>query len=136
MDRMTIEKMAMDDADNTQLARSTLDAYRDNHWLLLIFAPDEADPAYREQQRLLEGDADSAREHDLVIARLFADGDSNFAGTQTVTGLPRELRLLFGIAEDEFAVLLLDKNGSLKLHHRTATPPAEIFGMIDRLAEQ
>lgn len=136
MDRMTIDKMAMNNADDTQLARSTLDAYQGNHWLLLLFAPDETDAAYQEQQKLLEGDAATTEEHDLMIARLFADGESNFAGTQTVTGLPRELRLLFGIAEDEFAVLLLDKNGSLKFHHRTVTPPAEIFNVIDRAAEQ
>lgn len=126
----------MNQDTNTQLARSTLDAYRDQQWLLLIFAPDETDAAFREQQKLLDNEASACDERDLVIARLFADGESNFAGTQTATALPSELRTLFGVAEDEFAVLLLDKAGVLKLHHRQVTPPAELFNVIDQAPER
>jgi hypothetical protein len=127
--------MMMNQEDSTQLARSTLDAYKGKHWLLLVFAPNEADAAYREQQKLLEGEATTIDGHDVIIGRFFADGESNLAGTQTPSELPRELRTLFGIAEDEFAVLLLGKDGMLKFHHRQVTPPAELFSAIDRTLE-
>jgi hypothetical protein len=125
----------MNQENNTQLACSTLAAYKGKQWLLLIFAPDEADAAYREQQKLLDSEEAACDDRNLVIAKLFANGESNFAGTQTASSLPSELRTLFGIAEDEFAVLLLDKEGTLKLHHREVTPPAQLFDVIDRTPE-
>jgi hypothetical protein len=128
-------RITMNQKNISQLAQSTLDAYRGRQWLLLLFASDEADAAYREQQKLLEGETEALDDRNLVIGRFFADGESDFAGTQTPTELPGELRTLFGIAEDEFAVLLLGKDGLLKLHHRQVTPPTEFFRVIDQTPE-
>jgi len=110
---------------------STLDAYRDQNRLLLIFADDETDPTYQQQQQMLDGQETACEERDLLIFHLFANGESTIAGTQSASPVPEELREQFGIAEDEFAVVLIGKDGRVKLHTDQPTSIQQIFAVID-----
>ncbi|RIK39829.1 MAG: hypothetical protein DCC55_16980 [Chloroflexi bacterium] len=121
----------MNQTNSSQLAQSTLESYRGKKRLLLIFAPAETDPAYQKQLELLDGHTEACNARDIVIARLFADGESNFAGTQSASSLPLELREEFGIAEDEFALLLVDKAGDVQLRTDEPTALEEIFELVD-----
>jgi hypothetical protein len=121
----------MTENQNGQQAQSTLEAYQGRQHLLLIFAPAENDPLYQEQFQLLDGNTEACNARDIVIGRLFADGESNFAGTQSASPLPLELRQEFGIAEDEFALLLVGKDGEVKLRTDQPTPLDKVFEMAN-----
>jgi hypothetical protein len=116
---------------STNQGVSTLDAYRDQKRLLLIFADDETDPAYQQQQQMLDGQETACEDRDLLIFHLFANGESTIAGTQSPTPVPADLRDQFGIEEDEFAVVLIGKDGTVKLHTDQPTAIQQIFGLID-----
>jgi hypothetical protein len=115
----------MNQAEN-QLALSTLDSYRGRQRLLLIFAPAESDTDYQRQKALLPAREVGAGEGELVIFHLFADGESTMGGTQSPSELPEQLRQHFGVAEDEFALVLLDKTGAVKLRKQEPVPLAQM----------
>lgn len=115
----------MNSTDN-QLAVSTLESYRGRQNLLLIFAEGESDAAYQRQKALLPAGETSGGNEDLVIFHLFADGESTMGGTQSPSELPQQLRQHFGVAVDEFAVILIDKVGTVKLRKQEPVPLAQL----------
>jgi hypothetical protein len=123
----------MDHHTTEQLGESTLAAYRDRYHLLLIFAPDEADPAYQQQQQWLEPQTSALEERDLLLFSLFADGESTIAGTQSSSPTPAELREEFDIAEDEFAVLLVGKDSTVKMHTDQPVEPQTLLGLVEQM---
>jgi len=114
-----------------QMGTSTLDAYRGKDHLLLIFAPEEGDATYQRQRQLLHEHETEAEERGLLIFHLFADGESDIAGTQSASPVPLELRDQFDIAEDEFVVLLIGKDGAVKLRKEQPVALQEIFAQLD-----
>lgn len=114
-----------------QMGSSTLNAYRGQNHLLLIFAPEDGDAAYQKQQQLLHGQENACDKRNVLIFHLFANGESSIAGTQSASPIPMELRDQFDVAEDEFAFLLIGKDGTVKLRREQPTPVQEIFDLID-----
>lgn len=90
---------------------------------LLIFAAGEGDPALRHMRRALAQRRRDVADRDMVIVEILAEGPDS-ADAET-------LRRRFDVAEEDFRVVLVGKDGGEKL--RTGTPPAldEVFALID-----
>ena len=103
------------------MAAQAADLLAGHRWqdrvVLLLAAPD--DPALAEQQRRLDDAAAAMAERDVVV--LVPDRDD-------ATGL----RQRFGL-DDGFAVLLLGKDGGVKLQARQPVAATELIALIDAM---
>ncbi|MGR3453563.1 DUF4174 domain-containing protein [Pseudooceanicola sp.] len=105
----------------TPLAAETgdLDAYRWEKRPVLVFAPSPEDPTFRRQIDLLERARPGLRDRDIVVLTDAAPGALG--------------RLRTGLALEGFAVLLVGKDGGVKLRDDAPVAPERLFALIDRM---
>ena len=117
------------DADATA---SPLEPYRWRQRILLTFARTHADPAISEIDASFRSHAIEARDRDLLTGSVGAI--SGHIGRDDLT--PRQvadLREQFGVGMDQFAVILIGKDGIEKLRLGSVPQPREIFALIDSM---
>ena len=106
----------------SSLTSPDLDKLRWHNRLVLLFANDSTDKRVAEQRELLQrlqADLDS---RDLKIFELIGKTAANI-----------NLREKFGVNGDEFAVVLIGKDGTRKLHKTKPVGPDELFALIDSM---
>lgn len=108
------------------IAAAPLDSYRWQDRILLVFAPDAASPELATQRAIGREQAAGFTERDLRTVEVVDDA---------VTGAsdPADaLRRRFG-ARDAFRVVLLDKDGNVKLDAAAPLPADRLFATIDAM---
>ncbi|MEL6347745.1 MAG: DUF4174 domain-containing protein [Myxococcota bacterium] len=110
-----------------------LSAHRWQHRLLLLFAEgpaaDGVPPFLVDVQR----EAAGIMERDLILAMVYASEEGAFGSTPLSMAQNAALRAHFDVAVGETALLLVGKDGGVKVR---ATPPvdlADIFQRIDAM---
>lgn len=88
---------------------------------LLIFAAPEA-PALMTQRDLLAASSQDVRERDLAVSEVTGSGATAAAD-----------RKRYKVARDTFAVLLIGKDGGVKLRSTEPVPPDRLFATIDAM---
>ena len=101
--------------------------------LLLLFAPGRDDPFFDNLRQSIINRKGEAEDRDLVIFEIFESGPSRVNGNDLDSQAVRSLRKKFNIREDEFAVILIGKDGGIKLNRRGQTEIEDIFGLIDAM---
>ena len=101
------------------LAQETLDQYRWTNRPVLLFAPSESDEAYRLQMKILEADRSGLAERDILVL-----GDIGDLGS----GQLRETLQI-----DEFEIILIGKDGGVKLRSKMPISLEELFSLIDAM---
>lgn len=96
-----------------------LDAYRWERRPVLVFAPSRSDPAYVEQRAMLEAAAAGLAERDVVV---LSDTSATADGA-----------LRRALDPQGFEVLLIGKDGGVKLRERRPVSAAALFGAIDAM---
>jgi hypothetical protein len=96
-----------------------LDKYRWSRRLLLLFAPSETEPSYVQQRAALEAAESDLAERDMVV---ISDTDPEAQGA---------LRRTFGV--EGFAVLLIGKDGGVKLQRQEPITADALFAVIDAM---
>jgi hypothetical protein len=100
--------------------------------VLLVFAPDQQDAELRQQDDILETVGDGLGERDMTVIRVFADDrvavDGNIHG-QSASSFYRR----FDVDRDEFRVILVGKDGGIKLDRNVAVGSEELFALIDSM---
>ncbi len=110
-----------------------LAAYRWRNRLVLVFAPTATDTAYLEQVAAFAGhDADNA-DRDLLIGQFPAQGLSQFNGREIASGAAATLRQQLAVERGSFAVLLIGKDGGVKVRSDRPLTAAQIFATIDQM---
>ena len=110
-----------------------LSRYTWKNRLLLLFAPDRNHPSFESlQQALLERRAD-ATDRDLVVFEILASGTSRIDGAVIDPQTNRSLREKFKISPSAFSVILIGKDGGIKLKRGEQTNLEDIFGLIDSM---
>ena len=109
------------------------DAHCWRHRLLLLFAAAPDDPLALAQQEAFVAQRAALDERDVLVATLFDDavgaGDGQpIAATQTAA-----LRARYRVAPRTFAVLLLGKDGGVKLHAERPVAVDAIAALIDTM---
>ena len=110
-----------------------LEGYTWQNRLLLVFAPDADDPRLQAQNEILTTVESDLLERDLAILRLLPDSPV------TIDKLPLEgseaaaIYRDFAIDRRAFAVLLIGKDGGVKLNSDTAVSANTIFDLIDSM---
>ncbi len=113
--------------------RTSLDlsAYQWENRLLLLFAPTSQNDAYQQQVTYLSGHEAGLEDRDLIVFHLFHNEPSR-VGDDTVTpDAVAKLRAEMQVRSEEFSLLLVGKDGTVK--RRSAEPVAteDLFAQID-----
>lgn len=108
-------------------ASAPLDAMRWEERVLLVFAPQERDAALSKQRKIVGADGDGFRDRELRIVEVVGE---SVAGARDYA--PR-LRQRYHIASDEFAAVLVGKDGTVKLRTNRPIDTAQLFTTIDSM---
>jgi hypothetical protein len=108
-------------------ASAPVDAMRWEERVLLVFAPQERDAALSKQRKIVGSDGDGFRDRELRVVEVVGD---SVAGARDYA--PR-LRQRYRIASDEFAAVLVGKDGTIKLRANRPIDTAQLFTTIDAM---
>ena len=101
------------------LERETLDQYLWSHRPVLLFAPSERDKAYRLQMKILDAAESGLAERDIRVLSDILDVGRG------------KLRKTFQI--DGFEIILIGKDGGVKLRSKTPISVEDLFSVIDAM---
>ncbi|MBE9182012.1 DUF4174 domain-containing protein [Oculatella sp. LEGE 06141] len=120
----------------------SLDTYRWQNRLLLLFATSEQTHAYKTQVQMLEEHADGFRDRDLLLVPILSShrsstGGSSSADTAAANRLresaAEKLRQRFNTRSDDFVAILIGKDGTEKRRERQPIEPSDLFNQIDSM---
>lgn len=100
--------------------------------VLLVFAPGEQHAGSRAQFGLLEAVEDGLLERDMSVIRAFADGRVSIDG-QSHDRAAASFYRRFDVGRDEFRVVLVGKDGTVKLDQDRAVRSESLFALIDAM---
>lgn len=101
--------------------------------LLLIFAPSEATSAYRQQMQIFADAQAGFDERDLLLIELLVDGNNRLNGEPVAEEDAASVRSRYGIANNDFVVMLIGKDGTQKRRDTEPVAAEAIFSAIDAM---
>ena len=101
--------------------------------LLLVFAPDSSHPLCESLQRDLSTRKHEVDDRDLVVFEILDVGASKRDGTQLDPHMAASLRKRFDISPKAFSLILVGKDGGIKLRKNDPVKLEEIFRLIDSM---
>lgn len=107
--------------------------YRWKNRVLLIFTGNDTDATYQRQLRFLDGNAAEMDDRDMVVGA-FTDETGGVLGSTALS--PKgvaSLRRQFDLAPGTFAVVLLGKDGGVKLRRNEPVQADALFALIDAM---
>jgi len=110
-----------------------LSDYQWQHRILLIFAPSTDSSPYRQQMQIWQADAAGTGDRDLKLVQVLGTGESRVDGRSLSSASAERLRQQFGITPEEFAVILVGKDGTEKQRSQTPMDLAMLFRTIDAM---
>lgn len=103
------------------------------HRLLLVFAESEKDPGFIRQSAECQRTVAGMEERDLLWVPLIAGKPSKAAGRAINPADQERLRRELGVNSTEFAVLLIGRDGGIKLRKGEPVDAASLFALIDSM---
>jgi len=110
-----------------------LDTYRWKNRLLLVFGTTESDPAFAAFDRNLSKEAAEVTDRDLIVFRIFENGPSRLEESRLSSEEAETLRHRFSVQSGRFAVILIGKDGGVKMVREHEANLREIFARIDTM---
>jgi hypothetical protein len=110
-----------------------LDGYRWEKRPLLLFAPAPGAPVYGRVPAVLRAGSDGIADRDMLILELFESGLVRADGTPTTAVDADALRRRFAVLKGDLTVLLLGKDGGLKLRQTGRLDLEAVFALIDTM---
>jgi len=101
--------------------------------LLLLFAPSRSHPSFDTLYKSLEARKAETADRDLVIFEILESEPSSMGATRLEAGAAQALREKFDIFRGRFAVILIGKDGGIKLKRQDQTQLEDIFAVIDAM---
>jgi hypothetical protein len=101
--------------------------------LLFLFAPNRNHPLLEPLHKSLADQKTEAADRDLVIFEILESGPSSMNTNYLDPQAAQKLRDKFNVQRGRFAVILLGKDGGIKLNRRDQTQLADIFTLIDAM---
>ncbi len=98
---------------------------------LLVFAPMAQDQRLEETRQLLAQTRCQLDGREMIIGIFVMQGQSYLEDSEISSQLAADIRRDYGVSGDQFAVLLLGKDGGVKYRSPEVPNLAEIFALID-----
>jgi hypothetical protein len=110
-----------------------LDSLRWKNRVLVILSPTESDLSFQLQKQELASSSEGVLERDLMILELLEHGESR-VGNQILSGKSvQDIRKRLGVVGGSFQVLLIGKDGGVKLRSTEPVSTKDLFGLIDSM---
>ncbi len=110
-----------------------LRVYQWKNRLLILFAPSEKDLIYQSFKEQLQRRAQEVRDRDLLDVHVLEIGQSRLANLPLNKEQGMFLRKKFSIMPGQHMVILIGKDGELKLRKELPVGLSEIFSVIDAM---
>jgi hypothetical protein len=110
-----------------------LEAFQWKNRIILVFAPYAGSDAYERQMRAFEGEEDEILDRDLIILELFEDGESRKGDMPLSESVAQRMRRQFDVEAGEFVLILIGKDGTIKLRSQDPVTTPELFSLIDAM---
>lgn len=108
-----------------------LDQYQLKNRILLLFAPTPDDVRYEEQVEEIESMQQEADDRDLLVFGIFERGPSYAEDRAVSSGESTHARARFDVSDGDFALRLVDKDGTEILRSGEPLPCDDVFEAID-----
>lgn len=109
-----------------------MEVYRQRFRPLLLSAPSDHDDRLRRQRELFAGLEDALRERDIVVVEAVGSVVATTGGPEC-TSDAQGLWARYGIDADRFSILLIGKDGGVKLRSGETVPARSLFALIDAM---
>ncbi|MGF1636193.1 MAG: DUF4174 domain-containing protein [Cyclobacteriaceae bacterium] len=118
------------------IEKSTQDFPEEYTWknrLLLIFSPTYETSQSKEQVSLLMEDLEGKSERDLLYFQITDNDVSELVSGKKIDASSSFIRKSFGVATQEFSIVLIGKDGGIKLKQNQVLQLDELYGIIDAM---
>ena len=109
---------------------------KDYQWknrLIIVFSPSPEDPGYRALEKEIAVQEEEVIDRDLLVFHILETGEIKLGESSWQTGAGDYLRKRFSISPGTFTVLLIGKDGGVKLRRKGRVLLDEIFSLIDTM---
>jgi hypothetical protein len=101
--------------------------------LLFLFSPDPNNPSFLTLRNEIMAQKDEIQDRDLIIFEILEQGPSKMDQTDLDPKAAESLRRRFAVPLGTFTVILVGKDGGVKLRRSEPTPLEKIFRLIDSM---
>ena len=101
--------------------------------LLFLFAPNRSHPFFDSLQKSIANEQAEVADRDLVIFEILESGNSRMDTSDLDPKVTQSLRDKFDARPGRFAIILVGKDGSVKLNREEQTRLEDIFALIDAM---
>ncbi len=110
-----------------------LEQFKWENRLLFLFAPEQSSPEFSELQREISGRQPGVADRDLVVFKILENGSSRMNSTEMDSQTAAAIRKRFFVPEGRFTVILVGKDGGIKMKTEAPVTLDEIFDRIDSM---
>ena len=110
-----------------------LSQFQWKHRLLFIFAPNRSHPLFVSLHNALSAQKAGAADRDLVIFEIFDSDPSSMNSKYLASNSALSLRNRYSVNPGEFTVLLVGKDGGIKLKRQDEIRLEDLFALIDSM---
>ncbi|UCE54829.1 MAG: DUF4174 domain-containing protein [Desulfobacterales bacterium] len=110
-----------------------LNQFKWKNRLLFIFAPQNSDPFFSALQNEISTQRGEVLDRDLVVFKIFETGPSFKNTTQIGHTTAEVIRKQFDVPPGRFTVILVGKDGGVKLTRNAMVKLKDIFALIDSM---
>ena len=110
-----------------------LDKYRWEERLLFVFARSKEDPEYKAVSKQLSSMKGGIIERDMRIFRVF-ESDESLSGNSVISQEDAfGLRKKFSVSSGTFTMILVGKDGGVKMKEESLVDLSDVFSLIDAM---
>lgn len=120
-------------AQTTESIEKTPSDFRWENRILIVIAESESDSLYNVQLSQFEGRNDGFDDRDLIIFHIFRDGTSRLDEQPLKQSSADGILNKYGSDRSGFKILLIGKDGGVKLENESPVAVKDIFGLIDSM---
>jgi hypothetical protein len=118
---------------NASAAPLDLAQFQWKNRLLFLFAPNRNHPFFDSLRQAIVARQAEVADRDLVIFEILESGPSTMNAAHLDSQSAQSLREKFEVSQGEFSVILIGKDGGIKLNRQNQTRLEDIFGLIDSM---
>jgi hypothetical protein len=120
---------------NNVKAKNSIDLseYQWKNRLLLLFTPSLDGPGYLKLKKDTSSQEEEVKDRNLLVFHILENGETRLENSPLPESSGDYLREKFSITPGAFTVLLIGKDGGVKLRREGGVELAEIFALIDTM---
>ena len=119
--------------DGKHISAMDLIQFQWRHRLLFLFAPDASHPNFAKLHNEIAEQMDETKERDLVIFEILEQGASWMDAAPLDRQMAISIRKKFAVPPQDYTVVLVGKDGGVKLKRDEYVSLAAVFGLIDSM---